>query len=778
MKPKKLGNGKITALYERLSRDDDLTGDSNSIINQKKMLEDYAKANGFTNCVHFTDDGWSGGSFDRPSWKRMIEGIGKGEIAAVLVKDLSRVGRDYLQVGFYTEVMFREKGVRFVAITNGVDSDKRESSEFAPFLNIMNEWYIRDCSRKITSVLRARGMSGKHTSNHCIYGYKKDPNDKDHWIIDEEAAEVVRRIYRMAIEGKGPYEIARILATEKVERPSYYLAQRGMGNHQSNYNAADPYTWRGGTVADILSKQEYMGHTVNFRTYKESYKDKRVKMTPKEDLVIFENTQEAIIDKETWERVQTLRKTIRRTDSIGKANPLTGLMFCADCGAKMYNHRGKAGNARDWAGRPNGKKRPDRDEYNCSRYDLGNQHYDKYCTTHLIRTAVVNELLLEAIKGVCDYALNNEAEFMAQVCSASEDRQEKAARSIRQRKQRNEKRTDELTRLIRKLYEDNVSGRLSDTLFEQMLRDFEAELSDLTEIVSQDQQELERISRETINAEKFLSLVRKYTDFSELTPAMINEFVEKILVHQAQGKGASRIQEIEIFFNFVGKVDIPHKEVELTEEEKAALAEQERRRAKKAEYNRRYDDLYRIPDGGVIQVDYPDGRSFTAKLEHLDDYHFDMGGLGNVFHICQFADVMGRNHADFYPEIQTQDNQGAWELGGKGYIAIQSCDDGWDYTLYHSDFSVMDGGQVDAPELTIQEVREQILEAHHMEKGRRLLQDYDFVMDRAAEAEELGANNRPSTLEKLASLAGAKEKCDVPECSPVGCRKARDAHEL
>ena len=518
----------------------------------------------------------------------MIESIESGEVSHVLVKDLSRVGRDYLQVGFYTEVMFRENGVRFIAIANGVDSDKRESSEFAPFLNIMNEWYVRDSSRKITTVLRAKGMSGAHLTNHCIYGYKKDPNDKNHWIIDEEAAEVVRRIYRMAIEGKGPYETARILALEKIERPSYYLAQRGMGNHQSNYNAADPYTWRGGTVADILSKQEYMGHTVNFRTYKESYKDKRVKMTPKEDLVIFENTQEAIIDKETWERVQTLRKTIRRTDSIGKANPLTGLMFCADCGAKMYNHRGKAGNARDWAGRPNGKKRPDRDEYNCSRYDLGNQHYDKYCTTHLIRTAVVNELLLEAIKGVCDYALNNEAEFMAQVCSASEDRQEKAARSIRQRKQRNEKRTDELTRLIRKLYEDNVSGRLSDTLFEQMLRDFEAELSDLTEIVSQDQQELERISRETINAEKFLSLVRKYTDFSELTPAMINEFVEKILVHQAQGKGASRIQEIEIFFNFVGKVDIPHKEVELTEEEKAALAEQERRRAKKAEYNRRY----------------------------------------------------------------------------------------------------------------------------------------------------------------------------------------------
>ena len=194
--------------------------------------------------------------------------------------------------------------------------------------------------------------------------------------------------------------------------------------------------------------------------------------------------------------------------------------------------------------------------------------------------------------------------------------------------------------------------------------------------------------------------------------------------------------------------------------------------------NSHYDDLYRIPDGGVVQVDYPDGRSFTARLEHLDDYHFDMGGLGNVFHICQFAEVMERNHADFYPEIQTQDEQAAWELGGKGYLAIQSCEDGWDYTLYHSDYSVMDGGQLDAPELTIQEVREEILEAHHMEKGRRLIQDYDFIMDRAAEAEELGLNSHPSTLEKLASLAGAKEKCDAPECSLVGCRKVRDAHEL
>ena len=467
----------------------------------------------------------------------------------------------------YDAVTFRVKGVENMAVFR-VERNKGYT--------VMSNHHLRNKDLS----LKAKGLLSQMLSLPENWDYTL----KGLSLINRESIDAIRT----AVEGKGPYEIARILASEKVERPSYYLAQRGLGKHKTSYNPDEPYTWRGGTVADILSKPEYIGHTVNFRTYKESYKDKHSKMTPKEDLVIFENTQEAIIDKETWERVQTLRKTIRRTDTIGTANPLTGLMFCADCGAKMYNHRGKAGNARDWAGRPTGKKRPDRDEYNCSRYDLGNQHFDDYCTTHLIRTAVVNELLLEAIKEVCDYAQNNEAEFMAQVCSASEDRQAKAAKAIRQRKQRSEKRTDELSRLIRKLYEDNVNGRLSDKLFEQMLHDFEAELEGLTDSITQDQQELDRISRETVNAEKFLALVKKYTDFSELTPAMINEFVEKILVHQAEGKGASRTQEVEIFFNFIGKVEIPRKEIELTEEEKAALAEQERRRAKKAEYNRRY----------------------------------------------------------------------------------------------------------------------------------------------------------------------------------------------
>ena len=266
MRTKKAENEKITALYERLSRDDEMVGDSNSIVNQKKMLEDYAKQNGYTNIEHFTDDGYSGGSFDRPDWKRMIAGIEDGSIGTVIVKDMSRIGRDYLQVGFYTEVMFKEKEVHFIAIANGVDNQKRESSEFAPFLNIMNEWYIHDSSRKVTTVLRARGMKGKHTTNNAIYGYQKSEEDKNQWVIDEEAAEVVRRIYRMSLEGKEPYEIARILSEEQIERPSYYLAKRGLGTCRSNNNTATPYVWRGATVRDILSKPEYIGHTVNFRS--------------------------------------------------------------------------------------------------------------------------------------------------------------------------------------------------------------------------------------------------------------------------------------------------------------------------------------------------------------------------------------------------------------------------------------------------------------------------------------------------------------------------------
>lgn len=586
MRTKKAENEKITALYERLSRDDEMVGDSNSIVNQKKMLEDYAKQNGYTNIEHFTDDGYSGGSFDRPDWKRMVAGIEDGSIGTVIVKDMSRIGRDYLQVGFYTEVMFKEKEVHFIAIANGVDNQKRESSEFAPFLNIMNEWYIRDSSRKVTTVLRARGMEGKHTTNNAIYGYRKSEEDKNQWVIDEEAAEVVRRIYRMSLEGKGPYEIARILSEEQIERPSYYLAKRGLGTCRSNNNTATPYVWRGATVRDILSKPEYMGHTVNFRSYKESYKDKRAKRTPKEDWVIFKNTQEAIVSEEMWNKVQELRKTVRRTDTVGEANPFMGLLYCADCGAKMYNHRGGAGRARNWKGKLNGKRRPDRDEYNCSTYNLSRQSYDKQCSQHYIRTEVVRKLVLETIKAVSDYVITNEEEFINRIYSTSRDKQKESIRSLKRKIAQDTKRVNELNMLMKKLYEDNINGKLSDKRFEFMLSEFENEQDTLEISMENAKAEIEKYESDTVRADKFIELVKRYTDFSELTTPMLNEFVEKILVHEADYSSGERVQEVEIYLNFIGKFELPVKEP--TAEEIAEHEKLKARRAKKAEYNRRY----------------------------------------------------------------------------------------------------------------------------------------------------------------------------------------------
>ena len=586
MRTKKAENEKITALYERLSRDDEMVGDSNSIVNQKKMLEDYAKQNGYTNIEHFTDDGYSGGSFDRPDWKRMVAGIEDGSIGTVIVKDMSRIGRDYLQVGFYTEVMFKEKEVHFIAIANGVDNQKRESSEFAPFLNIMNEWYIRDSSRKVTTVLRARGMEGKHTTNNAIYGYRKSEEDKNQWVIDEEAAEVVRRIYRMSLEGKGPYEIARILSEEQIERPSYYLAKRGLGTCRSNNNTATPYVWRGATVRDILSKPEYMGHTVNFRSYKESYKDKRAKKTPKEDWVIFKNTQEAIVSEEMWNKVQELRKTVRRTDTVGEANPFTGLLYCADCGAKMYNHRGGAGRARNWKGELNGKRRPERDEYNCSTYNLSRQSYDKQCSQHYIRTEVVRKLVLETIKAVSDYVITNEEEFINRIYSSSRDKQKESIKSLKRKIAQDTKRVNELNMLMKKLYEDNISGKLSDKRFEFMLSEFENEQDTLEISMENAKAEIEKYESDTVRADKFIELVKRYTDFSELTTPMLNEFVEKILVHEADYSSGERVQEVEIYLNFIGKFELPVKEP--TADEIAEHEKLKARRAKKAEYNRRY----------------------------------------------------------------------------------------------------------------------------------------------------------------------------------------------
>ncbi len=450
----------------------------------------------------------------------------------------------------------------------------------------MSEWYIRDCSRKVTAVLRARGMSGKHTTNHAVYGYQKDPNDPSHWVIDEEAAEVVRRIFHLTIEGNGPYQIAHILADEKVERPSYYLAQRGQGTHQANMDKSSPYAWRGTTVTAILERQEYMGHTVNFRTYKESYKDKRPRKTPQEDLVVFKNTHEAIVDEQTWHLAQELRKTVRRTDTLGEANPLTGLMFCADCGARMYNHRGSAGQARDWQGRPNGKRRPDRDEYNCSTYNLSKQKYQQKCTQHYIRTAAVRELVLEAIRSASSYAIKNEAEFIQKIRSASEVRQAETVKALKQQVRREKKRAAELDGIIKKLYESYAIGKISEKRFDVLSAEYEQEQETLEASIAKAQSALDSFEADTARVDQFMALAKKYTDFTELTTPMINEFVDKIVVHEADRSSGERTQEVDIYLKFIGKFDAPMPEP--TDEE---LAEQERlrkKRAKKCEYNRRY----------------------------------------------------------------------------------------------------------------------------------------------------------------------------------------------
>ena len=547
---------KITALYERLSRDDDNAGDSNSIVNQKKYLESYARQRGYTNCRHYTDDGWSGGNFERPAWKQLIADIEAGKVAHVIVKDMSRAGRDYLQTGFYTEVFFRQHGVHFVAIANSVDSDDQNSNEFAPFLNIMNEWYLRDLSRKQKTAIRVKGESGKPTTNCAIYGYKKDPENKYHWLIDEEAAAVVRRIFRLTIEGKGPYDIARILFEDKVETPAVYFGKQGKGIWKSKEEFSNPYNWSGYVVGQILSKPEYMGHTVNFRSHKQSYKDKNAVMNPKEDWLIFEDTHEAIVDRETWELAQKLRKTPKRIDTLGEANPLTGLLYCADCGEKMYNHRSKGGTENN--------PYPS-DFFDCSAYTLAHQKRTSACFGHYISTKALRTLILDTIRTVSTFAISNQEAFMEKVRSASQLRQAEAAKDAKRKLSKDKKRITELDTIIKKLYESFAVGRITDERFDSLLADYEAEQKALQASVTEAEERLSAFAEDTARVEQFLELARKYTDFSELTTPMINEFIEKILVHAPERIDGERVQEVEIHLRFIGQFELPAPE--LTEEE-------------------------------------------------------------------------------------------------------------------------------------------------------------------------------------------------------------------
>ena len=522
---------RITALYERLSRDDELAGDSNSIVNQKKMLEDYAKSNGYTDLVHFTDDGYSGGNFDRPGWKEMLRQIEGGSIGAVIVKDMSRVGRDYLQVGFYTEVFFREKGVHFVAISNGVDSDINTSSEFAPFLNIMNEWYLRDCSRKIKAVLQAKGRDGKPITNNPPYGYIKDPEDKNRCDMSK------------------------------------------------------PYEWAGVSVVRMLEKPEYMGDTVNFRTKKLSYKDKTAVKNDSDEIVVFTDTHEAIIDRKTWYMVQELRKTKRRINTEGETNPFVGKIFCADCGGKMhYRNEGKRA-GRNWRGLPDGSVRTTPACYNCGNYNNSHDQSGKVCCSHNIQAKVIDQLVIETIQYACKSVRMDERAFVESIRSASEIREQSEAKKLKAALKHQEKRYAELDILLKKVYEDNALGRLPDKRYEMLSAGYEKEQAELEQSIKACREQLTQYDEDTDRTEEFLALVHKYTDITELTPVIINEFVDKILVHKAEKIDGERVMEIEIYLNFIGKVELPAQE--LTEEELAEIKEKQRLRERNAMYQRR-----------------------------------------------------------------------------------------------------------------------------------------------------------------------------------------------
>ena len=571
LKPKKGAqvmrkNEKITALYERLSRDDfgkddDQQRESNSISNQKAMLEEFAARQGFTNIVHFTDDGISGTCFDRPGFLAMMKEVEAGNVEYLCIKDMSRMGRDYLKVGQIMEIL-RQRGVRLIAINDGVDS-ARGDDDFTPFRNIMNEYYARDTSRKIRSTFQSKGKSGKHLTGTVIYGYLWN-EARDQWLVDPEAADVVKRIFAMTIDGYGPYQIASKLKSEKVLIPSAYLAQHGEGVNK-NKTFKDVYGWGSSTICNILEKREYLGHTINFKTRKH-FKDKKSHYVPEDEWTIFENTHEAIIDQQTFDLVQKIRGNVRRyPDGWGEAAPLTGLLYCADCGGKMYVHRTN-----------NGKRIS---QYTCSQYSK--VPVGKLCTTqHRINEDVVLSLVSEMLKAIAEYAKHDRAEFVRVVQEAQSSQQTAEVRKQRTRLATAKQRVSELEVLLCKIYEDNILGKLSDSRYATLDAQYEKEQTELTAEISVLEKAVKSYEKHEKDADRFIALIDKYENFDKLTIAMLNEFIEKILVHERDRKGSIQTtQEVEIYFNFVGRFVPPaFGEVELTPEELEEIRKREERK--------------------------------------------------------------------------------------------------------------------------------------------------------------------------------------------------------
>ena len=564
---------KYTALYERLSRDDEMQGESNSIVNQKRYLEEYAQAQGFKNIRHFTDDGYSGTNFKRPGFQEMIAAIEAGEIDVVCVKDLSRFGRDYLKVGFYTEIMFPEKGVRFIAINNSVDSANPMENDFTPFLNIMNEWYAKDTSNKIRAIFRSRMQDGKRCSGAIPYVYKRDPEDKNHLLIDEEAAKVVRRIYQMVIDGMGSQAIANQLTADNVLIPSAYLEQSEHGESR-NHSYHDPCRWNCTAVSYILDKQEYMGHTVLGKTICENFKTKKRRKARPDELIIFENTHEPIIDAETWHLVQKLRRRTRRKLANGSySHRLSGLVYCADCGKRLSYSSPQSQH------RPDGKTYDADSSFRCPTYK---SMYGE-CTMHYIKSSTLDKLVDEAVRKIARYILRNEQAFLEQVRVLTSADQKQTQSEDKKELVNIKKRIAELDNYIKRLYEGNASGKIPDRQFEKLMAQYDSEQQELEERVKEIEASIHEIQQESENGQQFVRLVQKYRDLTEIDQTALNEFIDKVVVHEATGgRTADRSQQIDIYFNFIGQFMVEDTEEELLMQEQEAqrladLKERERK---------------------------------------------------------------------------------------------------------------------------------------------------------------------------------------------------------
>ena len=531
---------RYTALYERLSHDEDTLGESNSIVNQKAMLEKYAKQNGFTNLRHYTDDGISGGTFERPGWKRLMSDVNAGKVGCVLVKDMSRIGRDYLQVGYFTEVLFREKGVRFIAVSNGIDSEAQETGEFAPFLNVMSEYYLHDLSRKIRGAVAVKERAGKHLSNRCPYGYRKSPEDK--WLIDEEAAAVVRQIFQRTLEGLTTCAIAKELTSAQIPTPSYYRCL-----HSPNHCKVPkyPYKWSSKTVEDILSMPEYMGWTANRKRRSNSYKDKP-RRTSSEEWQIIKGTQDAIVSVFVWNRAQEMRKQTRRPSPrrFAERHPLDGVVFCADCGAKLFHKR------------EHGKGQQSAKEcFLCSAHLNAAQHGEKFCSRHYISTPELTELVLDTLRTVGGYAVSNEKAFLDAVHRSSHSLSDDARKELSQRIRQSRRRCTELDSLIQALYEGNVLGTVTDKQFEQRSKEYEAEQMKLEEEIALTEELLSGWNAVRKDGRQFVALAKRFLSFPALTGEIVSTFLDRILVHETDKSTGEPVQEVEIWFRFIGRFD-------------------------------------------------------------------------------------------------------------------------------------------------------------------------------------------------------------------------------